>query len=197
MTPFSWTTAISNLKIWSLWDNESRIKKEETVEYIDDVRLRMLIWIITARIYYPNLIPHPNPWGHIFLRHGLSRLIGKNVEYLRRNARERTFWHVRPRKTQISLCFRSVWPESSIPFILGYPKCAHAQTDPNLRWMHVSDGTFSDVAVHLVKQRLLWINNHGPVVQSTVSLTSSLVVKTLTIPVSTSNLLVFLLKKYE
>ena len=62
---------------------------------------------------------------------------------------------------------------------------------PNLRWVHVSDGTFSDVAAHLVKQRPLWIN-HGPLVQSIVSLTSALVVKTLTILISTtSNLQVF------
>ena len=147
----------------------------------------MLIWIITARKYYPNLIPHPDPRGHIFLRHLLVKMWN-----IWDATREHVLWHVRPRKTQISLCVRSVWSESSILFILGYPKCAHAQTDPNLRWAHVSDGTFSDVAVHLVKQRPLWINNHGPLVQSIVSLTSSLVVKTLTILVSTtSNLQVF------
>ena len=42
--------------------------------------------------------------------------------------------------------------------ILDYPKCAqrrfrsdcaNAQSDLNLRWEHMSDGTFLDVAVHL------------------------------------------------
>ena len=43
--------------------------------------------------------------------------------------------------------------------ILGYPKsaqrrfrsdCANAQSDLNLRWAHVSEGTFSDVTDHIV-----------------------------------------------
>ena len=42
--------------------------------------------------------------------------------------------------------------------ILGYPKCAqcrflsdsaNAQADLNLRWVHISEGTLSDVAAHL------------------------------------------------
>ena len=32
-----------------------------------------------------------------------------------RNARTRTFWYVRPTKTQISLCIREIWSEYSCP----------------------------------------------------------------------------------
>ena len=68
----------------------------------------------------------------------------------------------RPTKTQISLRIRAVWLESSLfawrHCILGYPKCAQwrfwsecadAQADLNLRWAHMSEGTFSDVADQL------------------------------------------------
>ena len=48
--------------------------------------------------------------------------------------------------------------------ILGYPDraqrrfrsaCANAQADLNLRWVHIFDGTISDVAVHIDEPRQL------------------------------------------
>ena len=76
--------------------------------------------------------------------------------------RKRTFGYVRPTKTQISLGIRAVWSESSLSawrklFILGYPifaqwgfwsDWANAQADLNLHWMHMFEGTFSDVEAH-------------------------------------------------
>ena len=44
--------------------------------------------------------------------------------------------------------------------ILGYTKCAqwilgsdcaNAQSDPNLRWAHMCEGTFPDIAVHITE----------------------------------------------
>ena len=36
------------------------------------------------------------------------------VNFISRNVRKRTFWHVRPAKIQISLRIRAVWSESSL-----------------------------------------------------------------------------------
>ena len=36
------------------------------------------------------------------------------ADYLSPNVRKRTFWHVRPMKTQISLRIHAVWLESSL-----------------------------------------------------------------------------------
>ena len=44
------------------------------------------------------------------------------------NGRKRTFWHVRPTKTQITLRIRAVWSVFIVRMkkicILGYPNCA-------------------------------------------------------------------------
>ena len=51
----------------------------------------------------------------------------------------------------------AVWSEYSLSalrnYILSYPKCAQwrfSQSDVNLRWAHMSDGTFSYVTVHML-----------------------------------------------
>ena len=46
--------------------------------------------------------------------------------YISRKVTQRTFWHVRPRKTQISLRFRAVWSESSLSVWrkFAFLKCA-------------------------------------------------------------------------
>ena len=77
---------------------------------------------------------------------------------MNRNMRKRTFWHVRPTKTQIRSRIRTVWSEFIDRVkrlcILDYPKCArwrfrsdcaNAQSDLNLRWAHMSEGTFSNI----------------------------------------------------
>ena len=74
--------------------------------------------------------------------------------------RKHTFLHVRLTKTKISMCFRAVWSESSLSArrnlaYLAIQKCfqliflldsVNAQPDRNLRWAHMSEGMFSDVA---------------------------------------------------
>ena len=57
-----------------------------------------------------------------------------------RNVRKRTFWHVRPPKTQISLCIRAVWSESSM-FAWIHPASLSVQNAPiedydKTVWMH-------------------------------------------------------------
>ena len=75
------------------------------------------------------------------------------------NVRKRTFWQVRPTNTQISLRIRASWPGSSLSALKNAPlattsedcsDCANAQADLSLRWVHISEGTFSDVTVHCV-----------------------------------------------
>ena len=71
-------------------------------------------------------------------------------------------WHVRSMKTQISLRIRAVWSVFVVHMkkhsILGYPKCAegrfrsdcaNAQADLNLRWEHMSEGTFTDIVAQI------------------------------------------------
>ena len=75
-----------------------------------------------------------------------------------RNVWKRPFGHVRPAKIQISLRIRAVWSESSLgAFWIAkdavssrgqrrlWSDCAHAQADLNLRWAHMSEGTFSHI----------------------------------------------------
>ena len=82
-------------------------------------------------------------------------------QHLNRNVRKRTFWHVRPAKTQISLRICAVWPVFVVRMkklcILGYPKCvqwrfwsdcANAQADLNFRWPHMSKVTFPYVEAY-------------------------------------------------
>ena len=78
-----------------------------------------------------------------------------------------------------------------------WSNCPDAQADLCLHWAHVSEGTYSHFVAYIVKFEY---HNYplGPVVQSIVSLTSSLVVKMLPVLVSTiSNIQVSLLKKCE
>ena len=84
--------------------------------------------------------------------------------YISRNVRKRTFWNVRPTKTQISLRIRAVWSESSLSTWRNvaslaiqkreqwrfWSDYATAQADLNLRRAHMNQGTFSDVAVPLI-----------------------------------------------
>ena len=78
------------------------------------------------------------------------------------NVRKRTFWYVRPTKTEISLRIRAVWSQSSLSAWKNFAsltiqttpsedsdQTANAQADQNLRWAHMSEGTFSDVVAHL------------------------------------------------
>ena len=73
-----------------------------------------------------------------------------------------TFWHTRTTKTQISMRICAVWSVFVVRIqklcILGYPKCAqwrfwsdcaNAQADLNLRWAHMSEGTFAYVAANM------------------------------------------------
>ena len=65
------------------------------------------------------------------------------------------------KKTQVNLNIRAVWSVFFVHMkklcILGYRKCArwrfwsdcaNAQSDQNLQWAHMSEGTFSDVGAH-------------------------------------------------
>ena len=75
----------------------------------------------------------------------------------------KTFWHVRPTKTQISLHIRAVWSvfivrtkKNASLVIRNSPvkiqiRLRDAQADLNLRWAHLSIGTFFDVAAPIVK----------------------------------------------
>ena len=70
-----------------------------------------------------------------------------------------------PNKASISLCICAVWSEPSYStrkerWILSYPNyakwrfwsgCPYAHTDLNLRWTQMSEGTFSDIATHQMK----------------------------------------------
>ena len=69
-----------------------------------------------------------------------------------------TFERMRPAKIQTSLRIRAVWSESSLGafWIAKTTKFLHADnedwsdyTDLNLRWLHMSEGRFSVVAVRL------------------------------------------------
>ena len=101
-----------------------------------------------------------------------------------------------PTKTQISLHICTVWSESSLSawnvfFILDYPKCVQWRVWSD--WMCrlicifsgcTSEGTFSNTAAQ------------GPVVQSSISLTSSLRVISLTVLAdSIHNILIFFAEK--
>ena len=69
------------------------------------------------------------------------------------NFRKRTFGHVRPAKIQIGPCFRTVWlePSQDAFWIAKDAQFLHAdsedsnQADLNVRWAHMSDGSFSPV----------------------------------------------------
>ena len=80
-----------------------------------------------------------------------------------RNVRKRIFWHMRPTKTQITLCIRTVWSESSllasrnflqtslykmrpVKIMIKLRDCADW---PYLRWANMSRDTFSDVAAQI------------------------------------------------
>ena len=117
------------------------------------------------------------------LKYTLPALHCSHEQYINRNFRKRTFGYMRPANVQFSLRIRAVWSESSLgafwivmdaKFLNAdkddWSDCAHAQTDLSLCWAHMQEDTFFHVALHL-----------GPVVQSVVSLTSSLRVISLTV----------------
>ena len=84
--------------------------------------------------------------------------------------RKCTFRHVRPMKTQINLRIRTVRLEPSSSALRNFAYMAiqyapsedshqtarmrrlmwNAQADVNLRWVHVSEGTFSDFVVQIL-----------------------------------------------
>ena len=73
-----------------------------------------------------------------------------------RDVRKRTFWHVRPTKTQISLRIRPVWSSLSARKKLSILAIQNAQREEyeselNLRRAHMSEGTFSDAGAPLGK----------------------------------------------
>ena len=73
--------------------------------------------------------------------------------YWNRNRRNRTFRHMRPTETQISLNICAVWHFASLT-IQNTPnedsdQPAHLRSDQNIRLVHMSERTFSDVAPQL------------------------------------------------
>ena len=74
--------------------------------------------------------------------------------------RKHTFWRVHPTETEISLRIRAVWSVNSLSTLEKklcvfaiqrahwkfWSDCVNAQADLNLRWAHMSEGTFSDVS---------------------------------------------------
>ena len=77
--------------------------------------------------------------------------------------RKRTLWHVRLQMTQISLHFSAVWSKSSLSAWRNIAllasqnapsedsdQTAHAQSDQNLHWAHISGGIISDVEAQLI-----------------------------------------------
>ena len=78
------------------------------------------------------------------------------------HVRKRIFWYVRRTKTEISMCIRAAWLESSMSAwrncILGYRNYAqcrfgldgtNAQADLNLHWANMFKGTFSNITAHI------------------------------------------------
>ena len=130
---------------------------------------------------------------------------------------------MRPAKIQISLRIRAVSSESSLGVFLYSSKvsscrqrrlwsdCADARADLSLRWAHMSEGTFPDVAAQFTMSHVFYFlpstiwyisssfvatKDLGPVVQSVVSLTSLLRVISLTVLVdSIYNILIFFAEK--
>ena len=131
--------------------------------------MRRLIWvfvgricqkarILTLRIEYQRHIPR-NALYWIFFKHNkhkVSLVVCQSfLDYINlrfvedcarkskidmiHNVRKHTFWHVIQTKTQI-----------------GFRSCANSQANLNLRWGHMSDDTFSDVATDR-KQILLLV----------------------------------------
>ena len=96
-------------------------------------------------------------WAHISASHWCIIQIGINVT-------KRTFWRAPNEDSD-----QPARPRSLIRVFvgrmkklctLGYPKCAqrrfwsdcaNAQADLNLRWAHMSDGTFSDVVARIIQ----------------------------------------------
>ena len=91
-------------------------------------------------------------------------IFGKPVlinSYMSFDVRERTFGHVRTAKIQIRLRFRAVWSESSLDafWIAKDVKFLHAYNEDSdqlcacaglsFRRARMSDGTFSDIVVHM------------------------------------------------
>ena len=82
---------------------------------------------------------------------------------MRSNVRKCNFRRVRPTKTRISLRIRTVWSESSLSAWRTFASLANqnapqskilirlrkSHADQNLRWAHISEGTFSDFEVHI------------------------------------------------
>ena len=68
--------------------------------------------------------------------------------YVGCNVRKRTFWHVRSTKIQISLRVLAFWSVFDVymkKVCILCTDCANAQADLNLRSVHMSEGTFSDI----------------------------------------------------
>ena len=61
-----------------------------------------------------------------------------------RNVSERTIRHVRPAKIQINLCIRAVF------WIANYARLHHANNENSDQIVQMREGTFSDVAAHLL-----------------------------------------------
>ena len=83
--------------------------------------------------------------------------------YISHNLRKRTFRYVRLTKAAHPRCLIRVFIVRTKKLcILGYPKCAqwrfwsdcaNAQSDLNLRWAHISEGTSPGVAAYLWEWR--------------------------------------------
>ena len=72
-------------------------------------------------------------------------------DVLNRKVVKSTFGHVRPAKNQISLRIRAVWSESSLGafWIAKDATFLHAGSEDSDQTAHISEGTLSDVSVHL------------------------------------------------
>ena len=83
------------------------------------------------------------------------------VHHMNFSAWKRTFWQENLTNTKINLRKRAVWSKSLLSAWRNFASlailecvqrrfwsdCANAQVDQNLRWAHMSKGTFSDFAV--------------------------------------------------
>ena len=93
--------------------------------------------------------------------------------YKGHNMRKHTFLHESPTNTQISVCIRTVWSQSSFPAWRNFSSLA-IQIAPNedsdqtarmrsLIWIftgHMSEETFSDTVIHVKHIKLFTCKDH-------------------------------------
>ena len=116
----------------------------DTVEYIDEQR----------RLWSARTDAHVDLDFFVCIWH-----VDTLYRYMSRNMRKRTFWHERQTKIQICAVSSVFVVRMKKRCILCYQKCvkwrvwsdcANAQSDLNLPWAHMSDGTFPDDAAQIL-----------------------------------------------